>query len=379
MDAVAACPAVRCSSFARRSRGFCAGLCPFARISSASPARTGPRSRGTGSGYSRSSQRLDIRVPRLHRRPVPRRRARTRSGLRSPSLRGTTQRRTSASLSGSPASAAHRELNELAGRRGREPIESGRTSRVAKPGGWAWWMSHAASAGRRSSSARYWIDFRSTPGQASPPSCYRGLAMERRVFSAAPMPSVNQRPTETASSAPAFPPTIGLLGNNAQAEQFIAAAALLGRSAVVCGDRSGIFALVAESESRGFITPLEAEQVRIRVRASDNLDGFENAGLVFVADGHNPFRLAAVVRPRTVVCVVCPTGRDLTSSSRGWRCPSPFRVVSSGSAFAKRIASRSSPIRRLIPRPYPHSRWLRHLGYTSLVFPVAARLLPRAA
>ena len=68
----------------------------------------------------------------------------------------------------------------------------------------------------------------------------------------------------------------------------------------------------------------EAEQVRIRVRASDNLDGFENAGLVFVADGHNSFRLAAAVRPRTVVCVVCPTGRDPSRRNSRLAVPFPF-------------------------------------------------------
>jgi hypothetical protein len=207
-----------------------------------------------------------------------------------------------------------------------------------------------------------------------------GLAHERRVFSAAPMPSVNERTTETASSAPSFPPTIGLLGNNAQVEQFIATAALLGSSAVVCGDRSGIFTLVAESASRGFITPLEAEQVRIRVRASDNLDGFENAGLVFVADGHNAFRLAAAVRPRTVVCVVCPTGRDPIEANSRLAVPFPFPRL------LVRISFCESDRVALFPDPATDPEtvstlavWFRHLGYTSLVFPVAARLLPRAA
>ncbi len=102
---------------------------------------------------------------------------------------------------------------------------------------------------------------------------------------------------------PQFPEVIGLLGNDPNAGRLAAEVALRGGSVVVCGDRSVVFAGIAIAENRGFVTPLEAEQAWRRVRASDTLDGFDQAGLVFVAEGQNPFRLAAAIRPRTIVCV----------------------------------------------------------------------------
>jgi enoyl-CoA hydratase len=379
LDAVAACPAV--SVLVVRSAistGFCAGLCPFARISLSHSADRAAFA-WYGQWIFRKLASLDFVSVAYIDGPC------LGAGFEvalACDLRFCVARATTrfgfperyACFGGSS------RVSELAGRRGQELIESGRiiSGREARRLGL---VDVVCSERRAKIEFRPLLDrLQKRPVKPRRRVVIEGLAHERRVFSAAPMPSVNERTTEIASSATSFPPTIGLLGNNSQVEKFIATAALLGNSAVVCGDRSGIFTLVAESASRGFITPLEAEQVRIRVRASDNLDGFENAGLVFVADGHNSFRLAAAVRPRTVVCVVCPTGRDPIEANSRLAVPFPFprRLVRISFCETDRVA--------LFPDPATDPEtmsalavWFRHLGYTSLVFPVAARLLPRAA
>jgi hypothetical protein len=85
---------------------------------------------------------------------------------------------------------------------------------------------------------------------------------------------------------------------------------------VVCGNRSLVFDGIDAARARGFITPLEAEQARQRVRSSETLSEFRRAGLVFVADGHNPFRLATAVLPRVVVCVIHPLDDDPSTLNR---------------------------------------------------------------
>jgi hypothetical protein len=153
---------------------------------------------------------------------------------------------------------------------------------------------------------------------------------------------------------------------------------LRGASAVICGNRAPVLSHIDTALKRGFITPLEAEQTRLRVRSSDTLDGFDRAGLVFVAQGHDPFRLASVVRPRTIVCVIRPT----SSIAMIPQTPIPFpysrRVLRIGFGEAGRVA--------LFPSTNTDdatistvSAWLKPFGLTTVVFPVAARLLPRAA
>jgi enoyl-CoA hydratase/carnithine racemase len=271
-------------------------------------------------------------------------------------------------------------ISELAGRRGRDLLASGGiiSGREARQLGL---VDVVCSERRARLELHSLLDrLQTRPVKPRRHVDIEGLAHERRVFSAAPIPPISDQSSATASPSTPFPATIGLLGNDAHVEQLAATAALLGASVVVCGDRSGIFTSIADSARRGFITPLEAEQVRMRVRASDTLDGFENAGLVIVADGHNAFRLAAAVRPRTAVCVVCPTGRDPTEVISRLTVPFPFprRLVRIGFCDADRIA--------LFPDPSTDSEilsalaaWYRQLGYTSMMFPVAARLLPRAA
>jgi hypothetical protein len=159
----------------------------------------------------------------------------------------------------------------------------------------------------------------------------------------------------------------------------LADAALRGGSAVVCGNRGAVFAGIEQARSRGYVTPLEAEHARVRVRASDSLHGFDRAGLVFVADGHDPFRLAAVVQPRTVVCVIAPGDETVAAHPRpDVPFPFPQRVIRIGFCGKGRVA--------LFPGPTTDpdttatvAAWLRPFGLAGVVFPVAARLLPRAA
>jgi enoyl-CoA hydratase len=210
----------------------------------------------------------------------------------------------------------------------------------------------------------------------------KGLAEERRAFSVATIPPLAEPAMfgKSDDHAPPFPGTIGLLGNDASVETFASAVALQGASVIVCGDRSGIFSRIAESERRGFITRLEAEQVRLRVRAADTLDGFRSAEMVFVAEPHNPFRLAAVVRPRAVVCIVRTAGGDPSTSQSPLAVPFPFprRLIHINFCGTDRVAL--FPDAATGPETLSAFKtWLRPYGYASVVFPVAARLLPRAA
>jgi hypothetical protein len=170
-----------------------------------------------------------------------------------------------------------------------------------------------------------------------------------------------------------------MLGDDPDAARLLSDVALRGGSAVVCGDRAPVFAGIEKAVLRGFVTPLEAEQARLRVRMSDSLNGFDRAGLVFVADGHDPFRLAVLVRPRTVVCVVAP-GDETAPVRRRADVPFPFprRVIRIGFCGKGRVA--------LFPAPTTDAdttatvaAWLKPFGFAGVVFPVAARLLPRAA
>jgi hypothetical protein len=173
---------------------------------------------------------------------------------------------------------------------------------------------------------------------------------------------------------------LGLLGIDATIEKLAAVAVLHGASVVVSGDRSRIYSQIVESRARGFITPLEAEQARLRVRVSDSLDGFGDAELVFVAAGHNPFRLAAAIRPRTIVCVIRPAGGDPPTSQSHLAVPFPFprRLVHLSFCGSERVAL--FPDAATDPETLTAvSAWMKPFGYTSVVFPVAARLLPRAA
>jgi enoyl-CoA hydratase len=206
----------------------------------------------------------------------------------------------------------------LAGRRAERLLASGETlsGREARALG----LVDVACCERRGKiELRTFLDrLESRPVKPRRPAELSGLAAERRAFATrtdlTPQPPSLRGKGEI--EAPLLsgeglgrglqtplPDVIGLLGDDPHAAKLAAQAALRGGSVVVCGDRAPVFAGIDTALARGFITPLEAEQTRRRVRVSDALDGFDRAGLVFVAPRHDVFRLAAVVRPRTVVCV----------------------------------------------------------------------------
>ncbi|WP_439620904.1 enoyl-CoA hydratase/isomerase family protein [Gemmata sp.] len=221
-----------------------------------------------------------------------------------------------------------------------------------------------------------------------------GLADERRAFAVRVgegemgrrgenTPAMSSSPCLRVSPSPALPlpslpTTIGLLGDDPNAARIAAEAVLRGGSAVVCGDRAPLFAYLDTALKRGFVTPLEAEQAKLRVRGSDTLDGFDRAGLVFVAEGHDPFRLAAVVRPRAVVCVIRPNLAARPNTHPPVPFPHMRRVLRISFGDPGRVG--------LFPghgtaadTTAAVAAWLAPFGLTATTFPAAARLLPRAA
>ncbi len=284
-------------------------------------------------------------------------------------------------------------LRQLIGRRSAELVASGETlsGREARALGF---VDVACCERRGKIELRTFLDRLETHPVKPLLSELSGLAAEREAFAAfagageresgrvgekttvpsfSPPLRVSHSPTLD-SAPPPLPETIGLFGDDPNAARIVAEAVLRGGSAIVCGNRAPVFAHIETALRRGFITPLEAEQTRLRVRASDTLDGFDRAGLIFVAQGHDPFRLASVVRPRAVVCVV--------SSSHSAPMPIPFphsrRVIRIGFGDPGRVAlfPKSNTVTDTTAAV---TAWLKPFGFTAVVLPVAARLLPRVA
>ena len=133
---------------------------------------------------------------------------------------------------------------------------------------------------------------------------------------------------------------VGLLGNDSIVDRLAAEVALRGGSVVVCGDRSGVFAGIATATARGFVTPLEAEQAWQRIRASDTLDGFDRAGLVFVAEGQRPFRLRRRWPASDRLRRPCGPALQSLTPPREFAMPFPFprRLLRIGFSEANRLA-----------------------------------------
>jgi enoyl-CoA hydratase len=221
------------------------------------------------------------------------------------------------------------------------------------------------------------------PVKPHPPCEPGGLAAERRSFAAfIPQPGSPPLPIVTRNPIPPIPDTIGLLGTDLDAATLAAEAVLRGSTAVVYGDLSLVYGGIDAALARGFITPLEAEQARSRVRSSESLSEFRRAGLVFVAEGHNPHRLAATVLPRARVCLIRrrtdvppdpgqyirgdkPNDSDWTDLEA---FPHPFRLVQVRFWERKRIAflpNSSSDTDAAAAL----SAWLKLLGYQHFVVP----------
>jgi hypothetical protein len=236
------------------------------------------------------------------------------------------------------------------------------------------------------------IELRSTldrlelrPAKPHAPLEQIGLAAERRAFAAWVPPAVAATPsTSPLNPIPPLPRTLGLLGDDANAAGLAAAFVLRGGRVVVAGKRSLIDDGIHDQMTRGFITPLEADQARTRVRSADNLEEFRTAGLVLVAAGSKPFRLATTVLPRVLVGVICPPHPGLPSSLP------PDPIEEDGPASLGRLAAfpyprRVVPIRfggagqiTLVPTPTLDSdatttlaAWLKSLGRNPIVVPTS--------
>ncbi len=269
-------------------------------------------------------------------------------------------------------------VKELAGRRGTELLRSGDTisGREARKMG----LVDVASCERRANLELQGLLDRLETHLVKPRRRHSESerATERRDFAARPLPRV-ERPPHFPSINPdaAFPEIVGIWGDDANTTRVATEAVLRGGQVVVCGNRSGIFDGIARALTRGFITPLEAEQARLRVRASDTLEGFDRAGLILVVERENVFRLAAVVQPRAIICAVT-SGTTPLPTQPVIPFPYPRRLLRLGFFDVNRAAlfpSAATDTDTLATL----SAWLRPFGLEAVVFPVAARLLPRAA
>lgn len=199
-------------------------------------------------------------------------------------------------------------LTNLLGRRGEAFLSSGRM--LSGREAWNLKLVDLAYCERRSKiELRSFLDrLELHPFKPHPPSDSVGLASERRVFAAfSPSPASASTISLSLNPIPRFPETVGLLGDDAEAALLASEVALRGGTVVVSGNRSVVYAGIDAARARGFITPLEADQARRRIRSSETLADFRHAGLVFVAQGHDPFRLATTVLPRVLVCVIRPS------------------------------------------------------------------------
>jgi enoyl-CoA hydratase len=219
-------------------------------------------------------------------------------------------------------------LHRLIGRRAERLLISGQT--LSGREAWKLGMVSLACCERRSRiELRSFLDrLEPSPFKPDIPVELSGLAAERRAFAASiPQANESSQAVSTLNPIPPFPETVGLLGDNVEAAHLASEAAMRGRTVMVCGNRGPVFAGIDAARARGFITPLEAEQAGRRVRSSETLSEFRRAGLVFVADGHNPFRLATAVLPRVVVCLIQPLDDDPSRLNRN--NPSEIRAPSS--------------------------------------------------
>jgi len=378
LDAIAACPTIKVLIIRSSNPcGFCSGLSPLVRITLSHPADR--------SAFAWYGQQVMERLASLEAVSI--------AYIAGPCLGAgfelalACDHRLCVTTPTTPLGFPERRtcfggssrLRAIAGRRGTELLASGRiiSGREARR---LKLVDFACSERRAKIELRACLDRIET--QAAKPVRWTpltGLAAERRAFSAVPLVHSDAATTSPTDGATASG-TVGLLGNDAEVEKLLAAATLRGDSLIIHGDRSGIFARISDSKNRGFITPLEAERTRLRVRIPDTWGSFSMARLVFVAEDHNPFKLAAAVSPRTVVCAIRPAGNGLSGSETAPAMPFPFprRFLYIGFCGANRVA--------LFPDANVDSaileflkEWFKPFGYTCMVFPAAARLLPRAA
>lgn len=121
---------------------------------------------------------------------------------------------------------------------------------------------------------------------------------------------------EPVNPIPPFPAVVGLAGEEDVAAGIVAQAVLRGSEAVLLGSGECVLARIATAQARGFVTPLEAEQARARVKAVRSAEGFHRAGLVFVAGGEPLDELAGVVPPRCILARLSGEAHEYVAHSR---------------------------------------------------------------
>lgn len=208
-------------------------------------------------------------------------------------------------------------LREFVGRRTGELLGSGRllSGRQARDLGL---VDHAFCERRAKIELRAFLDhFEVRPRKPRREPEPVGLAGERAAF-AAGLGSASARAAIRRQLAalrsedldpplnpvPPFPAAVGLVGEDAATSRLVAGAVVRGGLAVIRGSAQGVFAGIRDCLTLGFLTPLEAEQARGRVRVSDESGGFDRAGLVFVSGDVDWDALASRVPPRCVVAVL---------------------------------------------------------------------------
>ena len=296
-------------------------------------------------------------------------------------------------------------LRRRLGRRANQFLDSGRTlsGREAKRLGL---VDHAFCERRAKIELRTFLDQlerRGEPRDVSPPE-ERGFAAERRQFvrsldtpAARAMIAAQRdalRPLlldpPPVNPVPPVPAVVGLLGDDSDGSRIAADAALRGCEILVSGTGRVVFAEIAIVLARGFVTPLEAEQARNRVKVRPDLTGFDTAGLVFVAEGEPLDALAGVVRPR---CVIAVCGGGAAGSLPDARRVVGIRFGRTPSASAG-VLLRSTPslalrvrqdVAELLPGPHADpdalaalAAWLKPFGFRPVVAP-AAGVSDRAA
>ena len=161
-----------------------------------------------------------------------------------------------------------------------------------------------------------------------------GFAGERRKFAAScatvPVPELAFPPFTTRNPIPPFPAVVGMVGEAASGSGFAAQVALRGGEVIIRGNAARVFAGIAVALARGFVTPLEAEQARSRVKPTAE---FKRCGLVLASGPAQ--ELPRTIRPRCLVATVAGPGTvrsdradpDTLATLAAWLTPFGFTVA----------------------------------------------------
>lgn len=274
----------------------------------------------------------------------------------------------------SPGFGGSVRLRNRIGKRANDLLESGRTlsGREARALGL---VDHAFCERRAKIELRTVLDrLESRPPPRRTEDVF-GLSAERRRFTAAlgtaaARAAIAQqldalRPfagfPPPVNPVPPFPTVVGLVGDDEIAAGIVAGAVLRGSAAVIRGSGRGVFDGIAVALARGFITPLDAEQARARVKTAGQID---RAGLVFVANGDAGGDVPHTGGPRCVVVRVEPDSSPI---------PNP-REMEAGHLGCHVLAPHADTDTRAIL-----AVWLKPFGVRPIIATPARMSAPAAA